>query len=1011
MANKKVLSRVFQTVGMVLVAGVVIAANIVAGHFSEIITVYLNGFGADFSQFDSSAGNNICQEIESEAVVLLKNENNALPLKEKNANGKLPVAVFGWGATNGGFITSGSGSGGSAERGAGKLVTFLNALEGQPATIQDGKETLPEVIGKFEYYHPLIDMYVSYKEGRDRGDYWNAAYPFFNLIEPSVDKVQPLVAGAKEFSNTAIVVIARAGGEGQDIPRRQIKYGQEADYSRTYLDISKEEEDMLNLVKDNFEKVIVVVNTCNAMNLGFLDDPKIDAAISISGCGQSGAIAIADILAGDYNPSGRLVDTYAYDFSTAATYANGPDCREVNGETGSPRQYNGTSQLYVDYAEGIYTGYRWYETADEEGFWSSAYATQRWGVHNYDEVVQYPFGYGLSYTTFKQEIVNVVPANNGIINADSDILVTVKVTNTGTVEGKDTVQLYYNPPYTKNGVEKSAANLVSFAKTGDILPGTHENVTLTFKASEMKSYDTYNRSGVVGADGGYVLEAGTYKVSLRSDSHNIIEEKQYIVETSEAIEEDVVHNRFTGENVTKGDVSIDGSDTNEGITYLTRGDFKGTFPAPRAPRDKSPNMPSDGWLPHEKDTTVAPTQGKAGDLKIYLNGNNLNEELVLKLGKNYDDPLWDDLLDQVPASELYGVIQGGGFRTKAVPSVNKPEHLDLDGPSGLNQEINAGATASPTFWTSFPIETAIAQTWNQDISYRFGLTMGYEAFATGVAGWYGPAANIHRSPFDGRNFEYYSEDPLLSGKMCAQTVQGATNNGLYCYVKHFCVNETENKREGLVTWLNEQSLREIYARPFEIAVKEGHANAIMSAFNRVGATWSGGNYSLQTGLLRIEWGFRGSVLTDYALDWEMGFMDINQGIRAGNDMWLNGIRTDTIGVINDMGGATTLACAREATKNMLFTFCNTIYQQSEYLKGAPRADAPKADLVGKKHDNPPATWIWIIVGLDVLTLGGLGVWVFFCYFRKKKPKAEAPAVDADNNTESAPNVETTEKNE
>ena len=983
--------KIVQIAGMATLLGATVAANIVLSNYAEIINIYFNGFGADFSKFDSSAGNNICQEIEREGIVLLKNEESALPLTQKNEKGKIPVAVFGWGATNGGFITSGSGSGGSAERGAGKLVTFLNALEGQPAQIKEGKETLPAVEGRFEYYHPLMEMYQEYKSGRDAGDYWNAAYPFFNLIEPSVNHVEPFIEGAKNFSDTALVVLSRVGGEAQDIPRIQKKYHanekdpeEKDDETRTYLEISKEEEDMLNLVKTNFDKVVVVVNACNAMNLSFLDDPLIDAAISVSGGGQSGAIAIGDILAGVASPSGRLTDTYAYDLSTAATYANGPDCREINGEKGGIRKYKDTNDVYVDYAEGIYNGYRWYETADEMGFWSSSYAKQRWNVENYDDVVQYPFGYGLSYTNFSQTIISSEPSNLAEITKDSNISVKVRVKNNGTVKGKEVVQLYYNPPYKMGGVEKSSTNLVAFAKTGAIEPNQYEDVTLTFKASDMKSYDTENLSGVVGSDGGYVLEAGDYVVSLKKDCHHVLEELTFSLAESTPVEEEVVHNRFTGENVTKGDVSIDGRDTNEDIPYLTRNDFVSTFPAPREARSKSDKMPKNGWLP-EVEVKGNPQQGVKGDLKIYKEDETLNESLVLQLGKDYDDPTWDKLLDQVKNEELYGVIQGAGFRTKAVPSVNKYEHLDLDGPSGLNQEVNAGAGASSTFWTSFPIETAIAQTWNEDISFRFGLTIGYEAYVTGVAGWYGPACNIHRSPFDGRNFEYYSEDPFLSGKMCAKTVRGATSNGLYCYVKHFAVNETENKREALITWLNEQTLREIYTRSFEIAVKEGRANAIMSSFNRVGATWAGGNYALLTGLLREEWGFRGSVLTDYALEWEMPFMDISQGIRAGNDMWLNGLRTDTIGTIPDKNSPVSLYCARVATKNMLFTFCNTLYQQSIYLQ-SPLSSAPISKLVGKKTAEASKAWIYIMVSVDALIGIGLGVWVYFCFFHKKKEK-------------------------
>ena len=984
-------SKIIQIVAMALIAAIVIAANCVAAYFKEIISIYLYGFGNDFSNLDTAVGNETCLEIESEGIVLLKNQDGALPLKdnEKNNAGKYPVSVFGWGATDGGFITSGSGSGGSAERGAGKLVTLLGALEGQPAMKdKKGNVLLSEVKGQFEYYHPLIDMYSSYKSGRDIGDYWNAAYPFFNLIEPSVDKVQPLLSGAMAHSTTAIVVISRVGGEGQDIPRIQKKFdkSQKDDTSRTYLQISTEEEDLLTLVKNNFNKVIVIVNTCNTMDLSFLDDEGIDAAISVSGAGQSGAIAIAQVLSGEVNPSGRTVDAYAYDLTTAATYANAPDCREVNGPTGGERAYTNGGGNYIDYAEGIYVGYKWYETADSMGFWNSEFAHDKWGVTGYNDVIQYPFGYGLSYTDFEWDVLSVTPANGSAITADTEITIQVRVRNIGSVAGKDVVEVYYTPEY-HGTVEKSSVNLVAFAKTDNIKAGGNQIVTLTFTASDMKSYDTSNASGAVGNDGGYVLEHGAYDITLRTDSHNVYDSQDatisYTVANDVAIDADTVVNRFTGNGVVKGDVAIDGSDTNEGITYLTRANFEATFPTPRNARSKASNMPANGWLTDAKDTNVKPTQGKSGELELYKNNGELNLELILQLGKDYDDPLWDTLLDQITVQELYGVVQGGGFRTKAIESINKPEHMDLDGPSGLNQEVNSSSSSS-TLWTSFPVSTVLAQSWNADLSYKYGLTVGYEAYATGVAGWYAPAANIHRSPFDGRNFEYYSEDAYLSGVMCAETVRGATNNGLYCYVKHFAVNETENKREGLYTWLNEQSLREIYLRPFEITVKYGHANAIMSAFNRVGATWSGGNYALLTGVLRNEWGFRGSVITDYALAWEMEIMDINQGLRAGNDFWLNGLRTDTIGTISNKDSATSVALARAATKNVLYTYCNTVYRQSLFIDNPDVKEGyPMAEITGKSAARASTAWVWGVVAIDVVAAAGIGVWCYFL-FRKKK---------------------------
>lgn len=994
--------KMIQVSVMTIILAGLIAVNCVAAYYSEIITTYLYGFGSEFSSLDTTVGNATCKEIESEGIILLKNENGALPLKEseKNGAGKYPVSVFGWGATNGGFITSGSGSGGSAERGSGKLVPFLNALEGQNAMVdKNGREIMPAVEGRFECYRPLIDMYESYKSKRDNTNYWTSAYPFFNLIEPSADKVRQHLSGAIAHSSTAIAVISRVGGEGQDIPRIQKKYEQPDDLTRSYLSLSTEEEEMLKLVKENFEKVIVIVNTCNAMDLSFLKDDGIDAAISVSGAGQSGTVAIADVLTGKVNPSGKTVDTYAYDLTTAATYANAPDCRELNGATGGERSYKGDTGKYIDYAEGIYVGYKWYETADAMGFWQSSFAKKKWNVESYADVVQYPFGYGLSYTNFKWEVVSVEPASGSQITADTRISVKVRVSNLGAVSGKDVVELYYTPPYYKGGVEKSSLNLAAFAKTEllDKAGGKNDSqvITLSFSASDMKSYDTKNLSGAVGDDGGYVLEKGGYEITLRTDSHNLSEAKNatvsYTVAENIPIDGEKVKNRFTGNGVVKGDVAIDGSDTNEGITYLTRENFESSFPIPRDAREKSAKIPNDGWLSEEKNIseTNKPIQGKNGDIKLYKD-KELDKELVIRLGKDYDDPLWDSLLNQISVNELYGVVQGGGFRTKKIDSIAKPEHLDLDGPSGLNQEINAG-NSSPTLWTSFPVSTVLAQSWNSDLSFKYGIVIGYEAYATGVAGWYAPGANIHRSPFDGRNFEYYSEDPLLSGEMCAQTVRGAINNGLYCYVKHFAVNETENNREGLYTWLNEQSLREIYLRPFETAVKKGNANAIMSAFNRVGATWSGGNYALLTGVLRNEWGFKGSVITDYALTPHMGLMDITQGLRAGNDFWLNGLRSNTIGTIADGNSATMISCARTATKNVLYTYCNTVYLQSLYIKSVKDDNAknslPLAEIVGKAASLPAPLWILGVIAIDVAVISGIAVWIYFLFFRKKNPDA------------------------
>lgn len=1009
-------AKIIQMAFMVVILAVLIVANVVLGIFSEAITTYLGGFGTNFSELNYQQGNQICQDITAEGVVLLRNENNALPLNASVAN-KKKVSVFGWGATDGGFMTSGAGSGSSADRGAGKLVTFLEALEGKEAQVEkdkDGneKELMPVVEGAFEYYKPLIEMYKTYKSERDSDNYWSAAYPFFNLIEPSVEKVQTHLSGAMEWSDTAIVVISRVGGEGQDMPRIQKKVNPDInnpsknntieDTDRTYLQLSTEEEEMLSLVRNSFEKLIVIINACNAMDLSFLEKYDVDAALSVGGTGQSGTVAVAKILTGEITPSGKTVDTYAYDHTTAATYANGPDCRTANGSSGGERTYtNSTSEFYIDYAEGIYVGYKWYETADTEKFWESDYAKSIWKkpnstepIENYEDVVQYPFGFGLSYTNFEWKIESVSPKAGTAITAETDITIKVRVSNTGSVKGQDVVQVYYNPPYYAGEIEKSSVNLIAFAKTEVLNPAGEEGdsqiLTITFKAEDMKSFD-YDDSNSNGFSG-YELEAGDYEITLRTDAHTISSASgaafEYSVTNGIKLEKDsvtqtTVSNIFTGDK--DGDVSIDGTTTEANIVYLERLAFTTTFPTPQERRTKSSAIPANGWKSTFKETTQMPITGEDSGLRLYNDDGSVNKELILELGADFYSATWDVLLDQITVKELNDLVMGGGYRTKAIPSLNKPDHTDLDGPSGLNQENMTSGNVSSE-WTSFPVETVMAQSWNAKLSYIYGLAIGNEAYSTGIAGWYAPAVNIHRSPFDGRNFEYYSEDPYLSGVMGAETVRGATNTGLYCYVKHFAVNETEYNRQGLYTWLTEQALREIYLKPFEICVKDGKANAIMSSFNRLGATWTGGNYKLLTTVLRDEWGFKGSVITDYA-DLNLGgYMNIDQGIRAGNDFWLDGTRTGTLNGYTDRTSATAVACAREAAKNIIYTYCNTVYRQDLFANGAlDDEDAAKyATEVGSKASSQAAAgwkyWGWL--PLDIVGFGGLAVGIYFCFFHK-----------------------------
>jgi len=953
-----------------------IAADIAAGYFSEAISIYLGGYGIQFDALNVEQGNTLCQNIEGEGLVLLKNNRDALPLKDLKK-----INVFGWCGSNAGFIDSGAGSGSSGERGSGNKQTLLDAFASK------GIETNPI----------LNSFYSSFSAGRDRGNYWTEAYPFFNLIEPEPSSLESLMGGTRDYSDTACVVIGRLGGEGQDLPHIQKKWKAAEDDSRSYLQLSSEEEGLLSLVKDaGFAHVIVLIDACNTMELGFLDAEWIDAAISVGPCGQSGSLAIVDALLGNVNPSGKTVDTYAYDLQSAASYANCPNCREVNNSKGGEFSYTNGGN-YIDYAEGIYVGYKWYETADAEGYWANVANDYGKG---YDGVVQYPFGYGLSYSSFDWTLKSVSPASGSVITSDTDITIEVWVTNHSKVAGKAVAELYYEAPYTAGGIEKSAVSLADFAKTGELDPESGKNpselLTLKLKGSDMKSYDDTDANNNLFK--GYELEKGDYTLSLRSDAHHLqamaSPSVTYHVAADERLAKDEttsypVENRFVGSSSDDG-VSIDGSDSGANITYCSRADFDYTFPKRgTARRGKTTAITALGnrWLSKHEDTQDMPSQGVAGNLRLYDTDSNgktvLNSALVEKLGANYDDPIYESLLNQIKVSELNTLVEGAGYRTSAIASIGKPEFTDLDGPSGLNDTNMTMATKSK--WTSFPTEMVLASTWSKKLAYLYGYGVGKEAAETNVAGWYAPACNIHRSPYDGRNFEYYSEDSQLSGVMAEETIQGATNNGLYCYLKHFAVNETENNRGQLYTWLNEQSLRETYLKPFEIAVKKGGCNAIMSSFNRLGATWAGGNFALLNQVLRNEWGFEGSVVTDYCQT-AADYMNIDQGLRAGGDIWLNGLRNSIMGGHYDKTSATAVTLARRSAHDVLYTYCNTIYRQSHYQPDE-FAKAFATTVGGKAAGSPSKAWLWYFAGGTAFVFLGIGVGVHFVYFHGPKKKA------------------------
>ena len=545
---------------------------------------------------------------------------------------------------------------------------------------------------------------------------------------------------------------------------------------------------------------------------------------------------------------------------------------------------------FVSYVEGIYVGYKFYETAAAEG------------LINYDETVVYPFGYGLSYTTFTQQM-GEIKESNGTLSVD------VTVTNTGSVAGKDVVEVYYNPPYYNGGIEKATANLVAFDKTSLLEPGKSETLTLTWKVEDMASYDTYGH-------GCYVLEKGDYIISINADSHNIIDSKTYTVGS------DVVYGDGRSTDAVPVTNQFGFAENTEQITYLSRKDgFANYAAATAAPTFTEMSAKHKAgfytWVSYD------PTAFNNADDVMPTTGNNTGIQLVQMRGLDYDDPQWETFLDQLTVAEMVNLISIGGYQSVAVDSIGKTQQIDCDGPASINNNFTRKGSIG------FPAAVMIACTWNKELAQEFGSSIGMMADEMGVSGWYAPAMNTHRSAFAGRNFEYYSEDGLLAGKMAANAVIGAKEHGVYSFIKHFALNDQELNRTNLLcTWSTEQAIRENYLKPFELAVKEGGAQAVMSSFNFIGNEYAGACDELLNNVLRDEWGFRGMVLTDFFGGY--GYQDADLQIRNGGDFCLNPMGSEA-SVLNDQTSATSIIAARQAAKNILYTTCNSRAYSAEVL--------------------------------------------------------------------------------
>lgn len=983
------------TVKYVLVALVLVVllfGNYVLYSFSGTITLALCGSGVQVDEvaMNASSANSaaLCVEIGEDGMTLLKN-NGTLPLAENNKK----INVFGWSGSDNGFVHQGAGSGGGTDT---DITTLYQGLR------ESG----------FEINEELAEKYNAMSYRREGWDYYKL---------PEGDEsfyTSELMENAKAFSDTALIVLGRKGGETSDLPRYQQNLSGKRDPTRMYSQTSALEDLMIEKVTANFDKVIVVFNTTNVMEAGFLENEKIDAAIAMYAPGSKATPALGNLLQGKANFSGKTVDTWAYDLTTSAAWANaGVDGTHTVNASGSEKAY------ISNYAEGIYMGYWWYETADKEGFWESDFAKDKWDIENgYADVVQFPFGYGLSYTEFAWSVESVSMIPGSQIAPEDEIEIEVFVQNTGSRPGKDVVQLYLELPYREGGIEKPAVKLAAFAKTSELDSGEGELLKLFVRVSDFASYDVYdtNNNGFMG----YEIEGGIgdYVLSLRKNAHEIAEvgglygatfdyrvpDEGYRLE-NDPVTGNKVENRFTNytnpvsgaSSVTQENAlsdlskaySVDGSDTPYAFEYMTRADFEGTFPTfgsyPSTMDTQfyretyvvnTPKIVESDVMPlHSSDATdyqlldfIYEVTDDAGNPVLDEEGNKTYGLVP------YEDERWDQLVSQMSLNDLYVLSAGGGFGTQRIDSVGKPAAVDKDGPCGFNSLItgSGGGTESAT---NFPCETLIASTWDWKLSYRFGLALSAEGNALGVDGLYGPAVNIHRNVLNGRNFEYYSEDPYISGIMCAYTVYGCKENGVYCWIKHFALNENETGRTHMYQFCTEQALREIYLRPYEIAVKEGGANAIMTAYGRVGTVRASGSSALNTAVLRGEWGFKGAVITDY---YNAGVVhDADECIRAGNDLMLdpNG-RPSYFG---DQTSATAVIALQSAAKHILYSYLETKYT-AQVSTGLDLST-----LVGNRTDVF-AWWIPVAGVIDGLIVVGCAAFAVLSFLNfKKSKKAQA----------------------
>ena len=870
--DKRFLIRGEAAIAMVL--AVAVCVNMICfGPMATLIGLATgNGTLSDETN-EEAAG--VAEEIMEDGIVLLKNE-SLLPLNETKK-----LNIFGWESINPAY--GGAGSGG------------INDLY-DIVSLNQGLEN-----AGFSINQELVDFYNNY--GADNPE-MSIQKQSWTLPEPPVDTYSDeLIKSAKEYSDVAVVVLSRKAGEGHnDIPMdvRKAAYDNNSDEyddfpeGEHYLQLSQTERDMVDMVCSNFDNVIVIYNGANQFELGFADEyPQIKSVVWCPGTGNVGFNALGKVFSGEVNPSGKTPDTFIYDMTTAPWWNNAEKTEYTNLADMAVEGMNaGTAQVYApaftNYVEGIYVGYKYYETAAQEG------------AIDYDKTVQYPFGYGLSYTEFEQKM-------GELEEKDGQISVDVEVTNSGDVAGKDVVEVYYKPPYTNGGIEKSSANLIEFAKTDLLQPGESQTVTVTFSIEDMASYDENNAKA-------YVLEKGDYVISINSDSHTVLDQKTYTADTDVVYEEE---NKRVSDDTAATNVF---EDAKGDVTYLSRADHFANY----------------------KEATAEPASAELGEpyaSEYHLNSNfdkttYLNDEDVMPTtgadngltledmrDADYDDPRWEKLLDQLSVDEMANMIAMAGYQTAAMDSVGKVATLDFDGPAAINNNFTGVGSIG------FPIEVVIASTWNKELAQTWGECMGKISQEMGAEGWYAPGMNTHRTAFGARNYEYFSEDGILSGNMGAKAVEGARKYGVYSYIKHFAMYEGNAKMVSV--WSNEQAIREIYLKPFEISVKQGGANAVMVSWSFLGDKWTGECSNLMNTVLRDEWGFRGMALTDFFRNNGHGFMNADAALANGVDVMLSTFNGEENNVANPEHPTSVLQM-RNACKNVMYTVVSSWAYDGEH---------------------------------------------------------------------------------